>query len=55
MDDTSTLGSLPAFLVGPCLDLHLTSGDECLEVQEGVGLLDEAVDTTLLQAQLLKE
>ena len=43
MDDTSALGSLPTLLVGPGLDLHLTSRDECLEVQQGVGFLDETV------------
>ena len=33
MDDTSTLRSLPTLLIGPCLHLHLTSGDKGLEVQ----------------------
>ena len=55
VDDAGTLRSLPAFLVGPRLHLHLAGGDERLEVQQGVGLLDEAVDATLLQAQLLEE
>ena len=52
MDDTSTLRSLPTLLVRPGFYLHLTSGDEGFEVQQGVGFLDEAVDTTLFQTQL---
>ena len=55
MDDTRTLRSLPAFLVGPGLHLHLAGSNEGLKVQQGVCLLDEAVHTTLLQAQLLQE
>ena len=54
MDDASTLRSLPALLVCPSLDLHFASGDEGFEVQQGVGLLDETIDTALLQAQLLQ-
>ena len=55
MDDTSTLRSLPALLVGPGLHLHFASGDKGFEVQQGVGLLDQTVNATLLQAQFLKE
>ena len=53
VDNTSTLRSLPTLLLGPGLYLHLASGDKGFEVQQGVGLLDKAIDTTLLQAQLL--
>ena len=53
VDNTSTLRSLPTLLIGPGLYLHLASGDKGFEVQQGVGLLDKAIDTTLLQAQLL--
>ena len=55
VDDAGTLGSLPALLIGPRLYLHLASRDESLEVQQGVGLLDEAVHAALLQALLLEE
>ena len=55
VDNTSTLRSLPAFLIRPGLHLHLTSSDESLEVQQGISLLDEAVHTTLLQSQFFEE
>ena len=55
MDDTSALRSLPAFLICPGLDLHLTSGDKRLKVQQGIGLLDETVHTTLLKAEFFQE
>ena len=50
VDDTGTLGGFPAFVVGPGLDFHLACGDEGFQIEQGVGLLDEAVDTALLQA-----
>ena len=55
MDDTGTLRSLPAFFISPGLHLHLTSGDERLKVQQGLGLLDQTVYTTLFQTQFLEE
>ncbi len=33
MDNTCALRCLPAFAVGPCLYLHGSGGDECLQVQ----------------------
>ena len=55
MDDSGTLRSLPALVIGPCLDLHLTSGDECFEVQQGVCLLDESVYAALFQSEFFEE
>ena len=55
MDHSGTLRSLPALVIGPCLDLHLTCGDECLEVQQGVCLLDESVYTALFQSEFFEE
>src|SRR3712207_8774146 len=42
-------------MVGPSLYFHLAGGDEGLEIEQGIGLLDEAVDTTLGQTKLLEE
>ena len=55
VDDTRTLWSLPTLLIRPGLHLHFASGDKGFKVQQGVGLLDKAVDATLLQAQLLQK
>ena len=55
MNDTSTLWCLPSFLECPGLYLHLACCDECLQVEESVSFLDEAIDTTLFQSQFLKE
>ena len=48
VDDAGTLRSLPALLVSPGLHLHFAGGDERLEIQQGVGFLDEPVDAALL-------
>ena len=55
VDDAGTLRSLPALVVCPRLHLHLAGGDECLQVEQVVSLLDETVHAALLKAQLLKE
>ena len=55
MDDAGTLRSLPALLVCPGLHLHFACGDEGLQVQKLIGLLDEAVHPVLLQAELFQE
>ena len=55
MDDTGTLRSLPALVVCPRLHLHLAGGDECLQVEQVVSLLDETVHAALLKTQFLKE
>src|SRR3712207_8068908 len=55
VDDAGTLGRFPALMVGPSLYFHLAGGDEGLEIEQGIGLLDEAVDTTLRQTKLLEE
>ena len=55
MDDTSTMRSLPAYMIGPCLYHHLTSGDEGLQIQQRIGFLNQAVYTTLFQTQLVQE
>ena len=55
VDNAGTLRSLPALVIGPCLDLHLTSGDECFEVQQGICLLDESVYAALFQSEFFEE
>ena len=55
MYHAGTLGCLPTLVIGPCLDLHLSGGDECLEVEQTVGLLDETVYAALLQSQLVEK
>ena len=55
MDDAGALRSLPALAVGPCLDFHLSGGDECLQVQELVDGFDEAVASAFLQAKVFQE
>ena len=55
MDDTTTLRSLPAFFICPSLDFHLTRSEKGLKIQQGIGLLDEAINTTLFEAKLLEE
>ena len=55
MDNTSTLGSLPTLLVCPGFYLHLASSNERFQVQQGIGLFNQTIDTTLFQAQFLQE
>ncbi len=55
MDDAGALRGFPSLVEGPCLHFHLAGGDEGLQVEQVVGLLDEAVDTALLQAELIEE
>ena len=55
MDNAGALRSLPSLVVGPCLNLHLTGGDECFEVEQTVCFLDESVYAALLQSEFFEE
>ena len=55
VDDSGTLGSLPALAVGPGFHLHLACCDERLKVQQLEGCLDEAVDARFLKTNFFKE
>ena len=37
VDNSGTLRSFPAFLVGPCSHFHISGGDEAFQVQQLVG------------------
>ena len=50
VNDSGALWCLPSLVVGPCFHLHRSCGDEGFQVEQRVGFLDEAVDTTLFQA-----
>ena len=55
VDDASALWSFPSLLECPCLYLHLTSSDECLEIEQSVCLLDETVDAALFESEFFEE
>ena len=42
-------------MVCPCLHFHLACGDEGLEIEQRVSLLDETVDATLLESELFEK
>ena len=55
VDDTGTLRRLPSLVERPGLHFHLARGDEGLQVEQGIGFLDESVHAALLQSQLVEE
>ena len=55
MDNACALRGFPTLAVGPCLDLHWTGGDECLQVEQTEGRFYQTVYARFLQAKLLEE
>ena len=55
VDDTCTLGCLPSLAEGPCLNFHLTGGDEGLKGKKTIDGLDETIATALGKTHILEE